>query len=457
MILDNIKKTINKYGMLKRNERVLVAVSGGIDSIALLHALIALRDELGIVLILCHLNHMLRGDEARKDEEFVLGLPYIIERTDVAIEAKVQKDPLQVVARRARYGFFKNAAKECRADRIALAHNSDDLAETVLMRLIRGCGLAGLKGIPPVRDRHIRPLIETSRAVIVQYISKNRIEYREDSSNRKPDYLRNRIRVGLLPFIESNYNPSAKDALCRAASLLSMDNEYIKIMVAKASEDVILLREEGRIILDRDAMLLLHQAIVFRLFVNIVMELADNKAELSLLNVVAMSGILGRTSPNKVINLPSGLRFSREYNTMILSKAPVGNRQPFEIILNLPGKTSISEIALELETEIVDSVQDGIQDNNCKKAFFDLESLVIPLIVRNFKPGDRFIPMGMRGRKKLKNLFIDKKVPRPSRSTIPILVSGNDIVWVMGVMQSEVGKVTEDTKRVLVVEIKSVI
>jgi len=255
-IREKTKRTIERYNMLYSGETVLVGVSGGPDSMALLYLLMDIRNEYGIALKLAHLNHGFRK-EAVDEAEFVrktavsLGLPVIISSIDVP--AIKERDGLsaQEAARKARYAFFAAAVEEAGASMVALAHTADDQAETVLMRLLRGSGPLGLSGIPPVRkissqesgDRRqgpiiIRPLIECSRKEIEKYISERNIPFVTDSSNLKMDYMRNRVRMELLPFLEG-YNPNIKETLVRTADVARRDNEFLDMEAESAYQSLI--------------------------------------------------------------------------------------------------------------------------------------------------------------------------------------------------------------------------
>ena len=231
MILHKVRKTIEKHRMLSRGDRVIVGVSGGRDSVVLLSVLTRLRPAYGTSLVVAHLNHGLRGNEACRDEAFVkklahdLGLP--CETRSVSVRGlRTKRTTLQEAAREARFLFFRELVKKYGATKVALGQNADDQAETMVMRFIRGAGLAGLKGIPPVRDEIIHPLIEVTRAEIEAYMTEEGLAHVEDSSNRKDVYLRNRIRKHLIPVLEE-YNPNLKMTLGRMGQVLSFEEHYM--------------------------------------------------------------------------------------------------------------------------------------------------------------------------------------------------------------------------------------
>ena len=250
-MIEKVKETIKHFAMVEGGDHLLVAVSGGMDSVALLHLLMALREPLDIQLTVCHLNHSLRGEESIRDEEFVrslaesLGLAFEGGREDLRAITRERDGSLQEVARAVRYAFFEEVALRTGATKVALGHTSDDNAETVLMRFIKGSSARGLRGIPPVRERYIRPLIETGRGEVETFIRERGIEYVEDSSNRTMNYLRNRIRGELIPFIEEKYNPNLRETLNREASVIARDDDYLSCEAERASGGVVVERGVG--------------------------------------------------------------------------------------------------------------------------------------------------------------------------------------------------------------------
>ncbi len=458
-MLNKVRKTIRKYGMLHGGDRVLVAVSGGVDSVALLHVLLELRKEYGIELLVCHLNHGLRGEESLRDERFVgtlagrLGLPFLTRSLDAASVSGMEGEGLQEVARRLRYRFYEEVAEEEGGQSVAMGHNSDDQAETVLMRFLKGSGAAGLRGIPPVRGRYIRPLIEVSREEIEAYVKVNGIDHVEDSSNYKRDYLRNSIRHELLPFIEKRYNSGIRATLNRLASTISLDDDYIMGEADSAMERAVISRRGDRVVLDRVAMAEASEAVRSRIYIKLLSYLIENKARFSHTHLRSMSGMTIDGPPNISIDLPMGLKFVREYERVILGRRMEDWAPAFEDVLRIPGETRIEKAGVRLCATILDGIPDTFRGCGRFRAYFDLESLEMPVIVRGFRHGDRVVVLGMDGRRKVKDLFIDEKVPAGMRPMVPILVSGGEIIWVAGLRQSEKGKISQGTRTVLSVEL----
>src|SRR3972149_768595 len=257
-MIDKVRETIKKYGMLKKGDIVCVAVAGGVDSTVLLHLLNLLRDSLSLTLIVCHLNHNLRGKESERDFRFVkrmagnLNLPFEGKKLFVKEVKSRRGESLQQWARGKRLKFLKDAAKKHGAKKIALGHNLNDQAETVLMRLIKGSGTSGLAGMAPVREAFIRPLIETPREDIERYAIKNNLKYAVDSTNRTLKYLRNRVRLELIPFIEKQYNPNIIETLARTGAVLRKDAGCLAKEAAKNFPRVVTRTEKRRISMDRE-------------------------------------------------------------------------------------------------------------------------------------------------------------------------------------------------------------
>ncbi|HLA50625.1 MAG TPA: tRNA lysidine(34) synthetase TilS, partial [Thermodesulfobacteriota bacterium] len=276
-MLDKIKKTIKELSMLVSGDRIVVAVSGGIDSVVLLHALIELAAEYRLFIIVAHLNHCLRGRESDRDEVFVkrlaekLCVKFVCKRMDVRLLLK-RGDSLQDIAREARYSFFDMVAKRYKADRIATGHNMDDQAETVLMKFLKGAGLGGLCGIPKVNGKYIRPLIEITRKEIEGYAEGCRIKFVKDSSNKSAKYLRNRIRLKLIPILEE-YNPSLKSDLARLSRILERDEVYLKNKAGDAYKSIVMRRDKDVVSLYLKKVRRLHDAIKVRVFFTAVEEL----------------------------------------------------------------------------------------------------------------------------------------------------------------------------------------
>lgn len=453
----NVRESILKFGMLKGGERVLLAVSGGADSTAMLHALHALKDELGLKLAVCHLNHNLRGAESERDFNFVkktakgLGILFEGKKLKPGELKKLKGESLQAAAREKRYAFFEEAAGKRASDRVALGHTLDDQAETVLMRLIKGSGPEGLSGIPPVRDRFIRPLIETSREEVEGFLRDRKLGYIIDSSNLLPKYLRNDLRLNLIPLIRKKYNPNIIEALARAGFTLSEENDFLRTVAKEALSAAVLERKKDKLVLSRKTLLELHGAILSRVFFEAA-ALLERRGDVYGAHLDSFLKLVKGDNPGSAVDLPEGLKIFREYEKVIFTTAPAADRKPFGRALKVPGTTVIEEAGVSLKASVIRKAPSSFGSPDI--VYFDYEKLPKPVMVRQFEPGDRMVPFGLSGHKKLKEIFIEKKVPKNERLAVPVLVAGNDVVWAAGIRQSEFYKIGKDTKRILRVELK---
>ncbi|GMR05202.1 MAG: tRNA lysidine(34) synthetase TilS [Thermodesulfobacteriota bacterium] len=455
-----IRETIEKFSMLEEGDTVIAAVSGGADSVAMLHALYALRDDYSMDLVVCHLNHNLRGGESRRDMEFVrktalgLGLEFFSRTLKPGALTKDGGEGLQAAAREKRLEFLEDCSKKFKAQKVALGHTLDDQAETVLMRLLKGSALSGLSGMRPKRDDFIRPMIDVTREEILLFIKDSRADYVTDSSNLKTDYLRNDIRLNLLPYIMERYNPNIARVLSRTAKSLGRDGDFIDGIADFLG--VIVKRTSKRVVMDRIGLKDLHGALLSRVFLKAAGFL-NRREGLYGPHIEAFMDIVHSKRPNARASLPGGLTLKREYDQVVLSlgRAGVEQRQkPFKKTLRAPGEASVKEAGVRFKASVLKQ-RPGSLKSGKRTAYFDYNTLPGPLVVRSPLPGDRLIPMGMEGHKKLKKIFIDMKIPASKRQGTPLLCSGGEILWAVGVSQSERCKVVETTSRVLKVECRS--
>ncbi|MEE8575375.1 MAG: tRNA lysidine(34) synthetase TilS [Thermodesulfobacteriota bacterium] len=453
MILEKVKSTIDRFTMFSNGETVIVAVSGGIDSVTLLDVLCKLKDELNLNIVVCHLNHALRGRESDGDLDFVRRLA--AER-DLLFEGRtldfgeLSGGSVQDKAREARYRFFEDVAKKHGATRVVLGHNFDDSIETVLMRIIAGTSLKGLSGIPPKRGIYVRPLIEVKRAEIERYAGDAELRFREDSSNESTKYRRNSLRLKLIPLIEKEFNPGFKDMLVNLSAAATKAYGYIEGEAEGVLNEIIL--EEGeRITLDRKVLLEQPEALSGEIFLKAVERVKGDRRGVYSYHVDAFHSLLMGDRPNASIDLPSGMVLTREYETVVLAAGSPEAQASFEMELTVPGETALpgdSKIIAEvLESAPVKTHRDE------STSYFDMELISFPLVARSFRVGDRMTIFGMEGRKKLKDIFIDLKVPAYERQTTALVTSAGDIIWAAGLRRSSVGKVTEKTGRILRLQI----
>lgn len=457
MLIDKVIKTIRSHQMIAHGDVVLVALSGGPDSVCLLSALHALSDKLGIRLHAAHIDHMFRGRESAEEARFAaetagrLGVPITVETIDVPTFCRERGISAQAGAREIRYAFLSRTAERVGATRIALGHTASDQAETLLMRLVRGAGTSGLSGIPPVRGVIIRPLIDVTRDEVLAYLAQNGLKYAIDSSNAKPIYTRNRIRLELIPAL-SRFNPSIVQTLAEEAAILRDDDEALEACISAHIPSVMEKHAES-IRIRRDAFNSLLPALRRRILRKAIESAAGNRA-VSFDKIEEALGFISSAQTGRVMSLAAGLAMEREYENILIRPAP--EPQGFCIMLHVPGVTEAAEINVKVETRIITPGQ-AIAETDEKsvwQAVFDYDKIVLPLYIRSRRPGDRFCPAGMGGKgKKLQDFLTDEKVPRRLRSLLPILATEKDIVWVVG-MRTDMRFLPDDKSgRLLVITV----
>jgi len=458
-LVEKVKKTIEKYSMLNEGDRVVVAVSGGPDSVALLYLLKQIENEYDLKLFVAHLNHKLRGKESDKDQEFVfklakkLGLKFYHKSLDVKKLAKRKKLSLEEGARVSRYDYLNLVATKIKAQKIALGHNADDQAETVLMRLIRGSGSLGLSGIPPKKKRLIRPLIEVKREEIENFLKAKKIRFRIDSSNLRLDFLRNKLRLKLLPLIEKEYNPKIKEVLARTSLLLSDEEKFLRNKAIELFKNSLVEKNEEEIILDLKSFFDYNKCLK-RIIIRICLEeLLGSLKKIGYKPTERVLDLLEEGKTGKKIDF--GKKIYAYVSKDYLCLYREGEKKKKSFIFHLPKEKSRTLLGLKVKSQILNSfsITDIRKNQNLWQAFFDLDKLKSPLRLRSRKDGDWFTPLGMKGKKNLADFFIDNKTPVYKRDEVLLLVSGKKIAWVVGHRISEDFKVTKKTKKALKVKI----
>jgi len=437
--------------MLNPSDKVIVAVSGGADSVCLLNCLLDLAPEFGLELLAAHFNHKLRAAESDEDQHFVeelcikLGVELRTGSADIKKIAKEKKGSLEEICRESRYEFLLSLMRDTGFGKIALGHNLDDQAETVLMNVIRGSGIDGLKGIDPVRDCYIRPLIEAARAEIVEDLNHRNIPFRRDSSNLDNSFRRNSIRNCLIPEIREKYNPSVSAALGRLAAIARMENSFLD-KIAREALDHLQPRIKIQDLLHYDP------AIRNRIIKMALEELSPVKGGISYEHIIAALGVITGSDPGSCISLPYGISLRREYDFVVVGREDREERKDpeFKYIIKVPGTLVLKETGMEFRFALLDGPPEDTPSE--WKAFMDYSNVVPPLVFRNYRPGDRIQPFGMGGHKKLQDVFTDRKIPRGRRRAIPVLADAESILWVPGVVMSERMRVARKSGNVLSVE-----
>ena len=461
----NIKmaETIQKYGMIQPGEKIAVAVSGGPDSMALLYLLYNFRKELRCSLHVAHLDHTLRGQESEDDAQYVrehaekLNLPITVEVADVK-KMITSKESLESGARRVRYEFYERVMADARADKVAQGHNSDDQAETVMMRLLRGSGAHGLGGIPPVRDNFIRPLIEISRSEIDEYLQQLKVTPRQDSSNLSAIYRRNKIRLELLPLLEQEYSPGVKRILQQTGELLRTEDDFLTALTVEAADKCVTYPNAETAIICIPALGRRHLALRRRILRLVIKTLVGDLGGFDYDHIRDALKLAYFGATGSVINIPRGLSVEKTYDNLTLryGSQPGVARAPFDYCIDVPGETNIPELSLSIKTARTEQLSGEYkkpQTENRFQAVMDYGKIRGELRLRNRRAGDRFCPLGMSGTKKLKDFFIDQKIPRNLRDSIPLLTDGSNILWVVGHRLDDRFKTTVNTKNQLTVTV----
>jgi len=450
-MLNPVRKTINKFSMLTPGESVVVGVSGGADSIALLYILTDLQDY-ALNLIVAHINHGLRPREAKRDAEFVrkiankLDRPFELREVDVLEFKKNSNLSTEDAARNLRYKFLKEVLGKYRADKIATGHTLDDQAETVLMRFIRGSGLLGLSGIPPVKDNIIRPLIEITRSDIEDYLKSKGIDWVEDSTNRMKFFLRNRIRQELIPKLLT-YNPSVKETLARTGYIASVEEDYIRTNAKKCLAKLFTNYGGEELVGDLNYYKKLPIAIKYMVLRLAIEEIRGDLKGISLKHISSICELLLSDEPSGEIALPDKMLVAKGYDLFTITKRSIVKCK-YTYSVNSTGVYKFPHAEFDVQISKVNS----LTSEKCS-GYFDFKSVEFPIEIRNFHHGDRFIPFGMKGVKKVKRFFIDEKVPRFLRNRIPIFTSSGEIMWIGGMRVDERFKVRNKNQEVITIRL----
>lgn len=462
--------------MIQKGDSVLIGVSGGPDSMALLHALMALSDFMDLRLGIAHLNHCLRKSAADNDEKFVRSvakeyeLPMFAEKKDILQERKKTGFSIEEAGREARYNFFNAVCQKHPFDKIAVGHHYDDNAELILLNLLRGSGPAGISGIPAIRGKIIRPLIRTPRSEIMNFLKSQKIDYVIDQSNNDEQFTRNKIRHQLIPKLKSTYNPRISETLNRLGTILQSEEEWIGALVNPLFNQVLLQSNDQRIKLSISALLDVHMAAQRRIIRKAILKIKGDLRRISFSHIDAIILIINKNFTDANLDLPDQIRILKQADHLIIqkepqnlrtAKPPVKNTKPpvFEYLVSRSAAESPNTVYIhEIKTRILLNKTTPAQIQNLAgqgplTAFFDWDTLQFPIVIRNFQPGDRFSPFGMTGTQKLKKIFNTHKINPLKRATTPIFLSSGMIIWVGGLRMADPVKITSETKTILKVEI----
>jgi tRNA(Ile)-lysidine synthase len=479
---NRVLDAIRHARMLAPGDRAGVAVSGGADSVALLRIFEALRDRLGITLVVVHFNHKLRGTESEADAGFVQDLARehklecIAGCEDVAAAAAARRWNLEDAARRLRYAFFERVVAEGRATRIVVGHTADDQAETVLAHILRGTGPAGLAGIYPALGSVVRPLLGERRGHLREYLRHLGQDWREDSTNRDLTRQRARIREQLLPLLERDFSPQAVDQLSRLAGLAREQETFWNALV-KDRFDALVRADEAKMkipVQDLLAPLELSSAaepgalrtLTERLVRQMYRELRGSAGGLTEVHVAQVIDLARTQGSGRRAELPGGIRVERNFGELIFSRArrtsdlahppeTAARENAYLYVVNLPTHGVATVLVPELNRRFCLKVIDwSVSERDTKRdsAVLDANLLREPLILRSWRPGDAYRPQGRRGLKKLKEMFLAGRVPTRDRACWPVLESCGRVVWARGLPPADEFCVRDDTRAGVVIE-----
>ncbi len=461
-IAARVRQTIARHRMISPRDTVLLAVSGGADSVCLLHVLLGLREELGFGVKVAHLDHRFRGEESRKDAEFVrdladrLGVHCVTDVVNVPHFLLSRRMSTQDAARMLRYQFLVKTSKLEYCQRIATAHNADDQAETVLMRVLRGAGPTGLAGIPPKRGGTIvRPLLDVWRAEIEEYLALRDLPFRTDESNLDSKYLRNRVRNELLPVL-STYNPNVRGSLRQLGAIMTDVAAHLESETERALPDLVIQARLGQFVLDLGKLGGYDEVLRRSIFRRTFESLRPDLPPLEFRHVEELLELVRRGEVGSSVALPDGARARLEHGRLVVSHGEGPPAIP-TVALPVPGSVTLRDAALVITAEVQprESFSSRLEDAADDEAFFDRDAVRAPLLVRPRKEGDRFRPFGMDGTKTLKELFIDSKIPFTLRSAVPLLCDRDEILWAVGVRRAAGAVVTPETREVLTIKVRS--
>ncbi len=464
---DRVRRAIERDGLIPPGSRVLAAVSGGSDSVALVLLLRDLADRCGFTLAgIAHLNHGLRGHESDEDETFCrtlaarLGLAIEVGQHDVATRAKDGHVSVEAAARAARYEFFAEAAKRLQADRIATGHTRDDQAETFLLRVLRGAGATGLAGIRPSRGNIVRPLLDVRRDELSAFLASRRQGFRTDSTNRDLRIPRNWVRHHLLPALAGHLDSDIVEVLARSATVLRDEAAFLDGLAQDVAGQVVTASAGGAIRLDAMKLSALPGAIA-RLVVRQSLGRLDARRFHGFDDVEQVLAVAAPSGNRAAADLP-GVRVERNGAEVVLYNR--GDRArplpvSFRHELPVPGRVAVPECGCVIQagarrwTTAQTPVAKAVSADG-HRVVIGAKAAAGGLAVRSRRPGDAFQPFGMTGMKKLQDVLVDRKVPKDQRDRVPLVVGADDrILWVGGHVVAEEARVTSRTRKVVILTI----
>lgn len=468
-LLTKVRLFCQKHGLFVTGDKVVVGLSGGLDSVCLLHILRILQSEWGLTLIIAHLNHELRGAASQADEQFVRELaqawqlPLYVESQPVAKLAIQRKQSLEEAARQARYEFLGRVAAEVQATKIAVAHQADDQAETVLMHLLRGTGTRGLRGMLPLtvigQAALIRPLLEVTRQEIEQYQQAMGLAFSQDESNNDLTFWRNRLRHEVLPYLEQ-YNPQLRSALRQLAHIAVADMALVDDTLNQVWPKLAQLELTGRVEFDLGCWFTLPLSLQRAALRRAIYQVAPGVENVGFEPIEQAIQLISGQQTGAQATLPQGIILRVSYQCLVITQPDFKAVSPTPALMNLteitvvvPGVTSLPETDWQLHAQILPMTAEimvQVKQADSWSAYLDADLVTLPLTLRTRRAGDKFAPWGLQGQQqKIKNFMINAKIPSPQRNQIPLLVADEQIVWVCGYRMGHPVAVQPNTSRLL--------
>lgn len=457
-----VKKYVEQFKMLSDNDRVVIGVSGGADSMCLFSMLLLLKEEYNLTLYVVHVNHNIRGSEAKEDENFVVDYCREHEIHVHVVSENVKELAIkngwseEEAGRNVRYQAFYEECEKHNCNKIAIAHNKNDNAETVLFHLLRGSGVHGMTGIRPQRDKIIRPLLNSTRFEIEEYLRKNNIPFHVDATNFLEDYTRNKIRLTMLPYAEREINAKAMEHIVSMAEQLTEVADFIDMVTLKAYEEVVHENQDGYEIILKEFLKLDHaiQKSLIRKVIFLRIKQLKDIQEGHIMDIIALTN----KQVGKHIHLPYGIIAKRTYNSIAFSnevfdqnqEIPLWQDLPYQV--KIPGTYALESFGYSISFELLEYKKTMRIPKNGYTKWFDYDKIKTAVVIRTRQVGDYLQISKQGGKKSLKSVFIDNKIPSDSRDKIPLICDENHILWILGGRTSEGYRIDEETKTVLVVK-----
>lgn len=450
-LLEKVEKYCITNKLIEKGDRIVVGVSGGPDSLCLLSLLNSLKDKYELRLIVVHINHSLR-EEADFEENYVkeiatkLNLNFFSKKVDINMLSKERKCSTEEVARNVRYEFFREVLEKTNSNKIAVAHNKNDNAETVLMNIIRGSGNTGVSGIDNKNNDIIRPLICIDRDEIEKYCEEKSLTTMIDKTNFETVYTRNKVRNLVIPMLKE-INPDIIESLNRFSEIVRDEEEFIE-EYAEEIYNKIVIHNEDELYIEKDELLKLKVGLKRRILRMAIYEFNKSLKDVSFKTVNNAIDEIEHSQNGNIIKIVPGVKIFVQYNKLKFIKEKI-EIEDYIYELNIPGRVYLKEINKWITVEVKNAEDVGITEKNPNIHFFDIAKTGKKLYVRNRKNGDYFYPTGMEGKKKLKDFFSDLKLEK--RDEIPIVTNGEEIVWVVGLRSSKKFLKDKSTKEVIII------